>query len=161
MFLFLCLNVKMADIIRLQAHIKENLTRKYLQNQNLFIFSPDWIIKPNKETNNKLVFVEVKQKFQRTTGIFIKGKPPINWSDGGHGFDLNQFENYMYIYNTFNIRTLLIIYDETNNTIYQQHLDVLAKVIHPEKHILKSKSTNKHIICWKLNNFENKGEFKK
>lgn len=147
----------MADILRLKAHIKEHLARTLLQNNGYYLFSPDWIIKPSNKTGDKLIFVEIKQKFQR----FGKICKATKWVDGGHGFDLKQYTNYMNIFESNGIRTLLFIFDETDNKTYYNYLDVLNKSPENEKHIFFSAKDNSQIIAWKLNNFKIVGEIQK
>lgn len=102
----------MADIIRLEAHVKEHLHR------NLFLvakkehFSPDWII----FENGKLEFHEIKMQELFTAGS--------NFPFDGHGLPYSQYKRYMSVFNMYGIRTKIYIYDERGD-IWSQYIDVL------------------------------------
>jgi hypothetical protein len=141
----------MADIIRLEAHVKEHRARINLLQRfsNMRLFSPDWILRDMNGKN--LVFIEVKEKTEKVGIIAHK------WKEGGHGFDKYQYDNYMMLYNTMGIKTILQIWDLSDNTIYEQYLNILADA--KDFWTFYSKKDGKMIIAWSIKNFNIVGGF--
>jgi len=82
-----------------------------LTNLGFEIQSPDWVaIK-----NNKIMFVEVKEKNKRFKNEVIEG----------HGLDIKQIEKRQHLFNVTGIRTYLLIFDNTTNEIFVNYIDEL------------------------------------
>jgi len=137
----------MADMIRLDAHIKEHYARKLFIDEGLHHFSPDWIVWRNEPESHLLEFVEVKTKPE---GKFTAGS---NFPYDGHGLDYRQFKNYMECFKQFKIRTKLIIYDILDKKMYWQYIDCLNFAESKYKYYC-----NKRIIVFALCLY-NEGEF--
>jgi len=73
--------------------------------------SPDWIA----INDNKIIFIEVKEKNQRFKNIDIEG----------HGLDKSQVYLRQHLYNKTGIQTLLLIFDNTTNQIFFNYINDL------------------------------------
>lgn len=131
----------MTDIIRLLGTVKEHKLRNIFLKNNIKHFSPDWII----IVDDKLEFIEVKDKCKK----FVNMPPYTNTT--GHGLDYYQYKNYEDVYNKFNIRTKFFCFDNSDNKIYYNYLDVLIKGKHE---VVLSKNNNKKTIIFDINSFE-------
>lgn len=132
----------MSDIIRLNGTVFEHKVGNLLKSLGHRIFSPDWIT----TINDKLVFIECKDKINNWTG----NSKFISKTITGHGLEYYQYANYREILKKFSIRTIFIVCDHDDNCWYMGFLDELDK---QKFEVITTKKGSK-IIIFDINSFK-------